>query len=91
MAYFSNGTEGECYREQFCNCCVHDDAEKGCPIWNAHFLYAYTEHGKPAGEVLDMLIPMEPHTFKDGLSYKVAGKCRFFERASLDLPFAEKA
>ena len=60
MGYFSNGTEGLMYEERYCVRCVHyqpDPDKPGCPIWGAHWLYAY--EGNHA-EVLDMLIPRAP-------------------------------
>lgn len=64
MAYFSNGTEGESYQAQWCSRCTH---QNGCPVWDAHLLYAYelcnsTEAGK---HILDMLIPMRDDGFAD--------------------------
>jgi hypothetical protein len=38
MAYFSNGTEGECFEAQ-CNKCKY--GEKACPIYQVQFLYNY--------------------------------------------------
>lgn len=81
MAYFSNGTEGEVYRERFCDRCLYDERDGGCPIWFAHLAYCHDEHGKPGGAILDLLIPMLPHTFSDGITYKIAGECRFFTRS----------
>jgi hypothetical protein len=69
MGQFSNGTEGDIYREQWCDRCIHD-ANNDCPVWNAHLVYAYRD--KPAAEnILNMLIPRS----KDGLRNK---KCRLF-------------
>lgn len=31
MGYFANGTEGDMYEEQYCDRCVHQNAEVGCP------------------------------------------------------------
>jgi len=55
MGYFSNGTEGMMYQEDYCDRCVHD-ADQSCPIWNAHMLFNYEECNKPAS-ILHMLIP----------------------------------
>jgi hypothetical protein len=64
MAYFSNGTEGMMYQEQWCDRCqnfrdLDDGRGHGCPIWDAHLLYAYEECGKKsnAKSILDLLIP----------------------------------
>lgn len=89
MAYFSNGTEGELYREHYCYKCEHfprDDESRDCPIWSAHFFYAYSAKDD-AKAILDMLIPMVPHTFKDAVSYPVAGECTFFKHGTAVLPF----
>lgn len=61
MGYFSNGTEGELYRERYCERCLHDDPEGPyCPVWEAHLAANY-DALKPgnelAREVLDTLIP----------------------------------
>ena len=64
MAYFSCGTEGADYENHYCANCVHgQDDESMCPVFQAHWLYAYQmaspkckEH--PAKIILDMLIPM---------------------------------
>lgn len=63
MAYFSNGSEGECYFEHYCSRCLHDNVEKGinCPIWGLHLLYNYAECNK-ADSFLHTLIPRR----KDG-------------------------
>lgn len=68
MGYFSNGSEGEGYEQQYCSRCLHNDPANGCPVWDAHLLHAYGENGKnSAGEqILDMLIPRA----KDGLGNK---------------------
>ncbi|MCD1645219.1 hypothetical protein [Aurantimonas coralicida] len=53
MGYFSNGTEGMMYEEDFCSKCLHGD---GCPVWDAHMLKNYEECNKP-DSILHMLIP----------------------------------
>ncbi len=66
MGYFSNGTEGDYYFERYCSKCVHNDEEKGCPVWLAHLLYSYqlcNEKEHPGKHILDLLIPET----KDGL------------------------
>ncbi len=90
MAYFSNGTEGLDYQEQFCFRCEHypDDETKDCPIWSAHFFHNSDRHTNEAvGSILDMLIPMVDHTFTDGLTLQVAGQCSFFTRKQLVIAF----
>lgn len=39
MGYFSNGTEGADYEEKYCNHCVHQLEDYGCPCWNAHYFW----------------------------------------------------
>ena len=62
MGYFSNGTEGDAYREAHCAKCVHDQEEGGCPVWNAHLTFNSAQLKEddgdgPLGQVLAMLIP----------------------------------
>lgn len=57
MGYFSNGTEGMDYYEEYCSKCLHDKDES-CPVWNAHLLCNYDECNKPES-ILHMLIPRE--------------------------------
>lgn len=62
MGYFSNGTEGDMFEARYCNRCVHEDDEKGCPVMLAHVLYSYelcNEKEHPGKVMLDMLIPRE--------------------------------
>lgn len=56
MGYFSNGTEGESYHEEYCAKCLHDQQENGCPIWFLHNLHNYEECNKP-DSFLHVLIP----------------------------------
>ena len=61
MAYFSNGTESECYYAEYCAKCLHDqDAAKGhgCHVWLLHLLHNYEECNKP-DSFLHVLIPRE--------------------------------
>lgn len=55
MGYFSNGTEGEDYQEQYCSRCVHDK-NNDCAVWTAHLLNNCADCNKPES-VLHMLIP----------------------------------
>lgn len=57
MGYFSNGSEGMDYYEEYCSKCLHDKDE-GCVVWNAHLLFNYDECNKPES-ILHMLIPRE--------------------------------
>jgi hypothetical protein len=56
MGYFSNGTEGLIYQENYCMCCVHNGPEDGpgCPIWLLHLMHNYEKDMKPT---LDLFIP----------------------------------
>ena len=46
MAYFSNGSEGDYYEAKFCDRCVHQNSETGCPVWNLHMLWNYEAVGE---------------------------------------------
>lgn len=57
MGYFSNGTEGEIYEEEYCNNCLHQPSDEGnCAVLEAHELYNYDECNKP-DSILHILIP----------------------------------
>lgn len=82
MGYFSNGSEGECYYEEYCARCIHDDPENGkhCPIWSLHLLYNYEECNKK-DSYLHVLIPREG---------SINGTCSMFvERAAMGDLFAK--
>lgn len=96
MAYFSNGTEGLMYNERYCERCqnwgrdaISEKTEvPGCPIWDAHMVYAYEECNSDsnAKHILDALIPMVDFRAKDGVSYHIAGECSmFFPRPGLEI------
>ncbi len=59
MAYFSNGTEGEMYKEQWCERCIHDGhGENACPVWTMHLTYNYDQFENPdVKAILHQLIP----------------------------------
>lgn len=57
MGYFSNGTEGMMYEEQYCMKCVHLKGD-GCPVLYAHELYNYNECNNK-GSILHILIPRD--------------------------------
>ncbi len=80
MGYFSNGTEGDIYRDQYCDCCEFDCSDS-CPIWNAHVMHCHSG-SKDTKAVLDALIPRS----KDGLTNEA---CFFFVRATRSLPFED--
>jgi len=69
MGYFSNGTEGMDYQNNYCSRCVHD-VNSDCPIWLAHLIYNYAECNKE-DSILHMLIPRT----EDGLDNE---QCRLF-------------
>ena len=74
MGYFSNGTEGMAYEEQYCSDCVHYNQESGCPVLHLHSLYNYTQvKSQDIGNILRVLIPT-----KDGHN----GECSLFYDAS---------
>ena len=69
MGYFSNGTEGLSYQEEYCFRCVHDINED-CPVWGLHLQYSYKLCNEP-DNFLDELIPRS----SDGLYNE---KCKLF-------------
>lgn len=98
IGYFSNGTEGEIFEEQWCSRCVHSDISGGreigvdppCPVWMAHSLYSYELCNKdedPGKVILDMLIDHKIVTASDGFGLPV-NECKMFhpldERVSRD-------
>jgi len=77
MGYFSNGTEGMAYQEEFCDNCANADSDGMCAIWDAHMLYNYSQN-QEVEHVLDLLIPRA----KNGLGNE---ECKFFKRKHPDL------
>jgi len=69
MGYFSNGTEGVDYQNNYCSRCVHD-VNSDCPIWLAHLIHNYDECNKD-DSILHMLIPRS----EDGLENE---QCKLF-------------
>ena len=69
MGYFSNGTEGEMYEEEYCSHCDHD-ANEDCAVLLAHLIHNYAECNKE-DSILHMLIPRTG----DGLGNE---KCKMF-------------
>jgi hypothetical protein len=66
MGYFSNGTEGECYYEEYCDRCIHNDANRPyCMVWQLHKEMNYDECNKPES-ILHRLIPRS----EDGMGNK---------------------
>jgi hypothetical protein len=59
MGYFSNGTEGMSYEEQYCMRCLHGPNRtdgKWCTVWEAHQLHSYEECNNKES-ILHILIP----------------------------------
>ena len=69
MGYFSNGTEGMIYPEEYCENCLHDINED-CAVWEAHLLHSYNEANNK-DSILHILIP------RNGIYNE---KCRMFFR-----------
>lgn len=66
MGYFSNGTEGMMYQEEYCAHCLH---ESNCAVWDAHMLLNYDECNNK-DSILHMLIPRDEKGFN--------AKCKMF-------------
>lgn len=75
MGYFSNSTDGHTWEQDNCPKCVHHcydgDAEKGCPILQAHFFYQDDEGCK---ELLEMFIPRDG-VFNGPCSFQKVPEC----------------
>jgi hypothetical protein len=82
MGYFSNGTEGDIFVANFCARCIHGQNElEGCPVDDAHRLFAYEEcnNKSNAKTILDMLIERKPdlsNECKMFVPVHVAKRCR---------------
>jgi hypothetical protein len=81
VGYFSNGSEGMDFEEQFCRRCIHYGPEEGpgCPVWFAHLLFAYEECNSDsnAKTILDLLIERKQITADDGFPLAV-NECKMF-------------
>jgi hypothetical protein len=88
MGYFSNGSEGDCYRAEYCFKCANwekrpgDDVE-GCPIMDLHFAWSYKLcNSKSLGKkFLDFFIPPAITAISakgEKLTLPFNGKCRMF-------------
>ena len=74
MGYFSNGTEGFEYEAKYCENCLHNNEDIGCPIMTAHFIHNYTD-SDDVQEILNIFIP------RDGIYNE---QCKMFiEKSSL--------
>jgi hypothetical protein len=71
MGYFANGTEGMMYEEKYCDNCVHNLEEYGCPCLDAHQLWNYEECNNKSS-ILHKMIPRG----EDGWNKE----CIFFHR-----------
>lgn len=57
MGYFSNGTEGALYDDEYCSLCIHQKPDDGgCAVWLAHMLYNYRDCNDD-NSILHLLIP----------------------------------
>lgn len=72
MGYFSNGSEGDNYRAQYCERCVHD-VNQDCAVWLAHLLENYDECKNP-NSILNILIPRGKGTKEDPWNHQ----CKMF-------------
>ena len=83
MGYFSNGTEGMMYEEEYCDNFVHRLEESECPILQAHMMWNYEECNKK-DSILHKIIPKITVKGKDknGVEFEVPtnGECIYFER-----------
>lgn len=69
MAYFANGTEAMMYEDKYCDKCVHNHPDYGCPCLIAHMLWNYDECNN-ADSILHKMIPVRKDAFAD--------RCTFF-------------
>ena len=73
MGYFSNGTEGMMYEEEYCDNCVHKHKEHNCPCLDAHMLWNYDECNNN-DSILHKMIPRDEKGYNQ--------KCIFYARKS---------
>jgi hypothetical protein len=80
MGYFSNGTEGDIYEEQYCSRCIHYPEKGFCPVWAAHLFY---NHGRSedANDILNLLIPEGKIQLPDGREIPGNLQCSMFVEA----------
>jgi hypothetical protein len=77
MGYFPNGTAGDMYEADYCNKCINEDEEKGCPIMMLHLMWNYdavdpkTAENKARRQALEAFIP----TDREGWNQQ----CRMFK------------
>ena len=66
MGYFSNGTEGDIYRAEYCDHCANDGDKQGshgCAIWDLHLMFV---GDKQKASLLDYLIPRIENGLRNG-------------------------
>jgi len=88
MGYFSNGTEGDCYREEYCFRCQNwaqrpGEGGEGCPIMDLHFWWSYKLcNSRSLGKkFLDFLIPRASKKIDCNgkeISLPINGTCKMF-------------
>jgi len=60
LGYFANGTEGEIYTSKYCDNCLLQEEDGGCPIMDAHLIYNYDQNKiEEVKGLLSCLIPTE--------------------------------
>ncbi len=61
MGYFSNGSEGDWYTEEYCEKCAHNDPEGPfCEVWMLHQEWNYSQHDNATQKhALTVLIPRD--------------------------------
>jgi hypothetical protein len=81
MAYFSNGSSGDRYMENWCERCRNfkrreDEDTEGCPIWDLHLMYNYNENELHA-KMRDHFIPMDKkYNPQQCRMFETTGECR---------------
>lgn len=67
MGYFSNGSEGLDYENEYCSRCIHSG---DCAVLDAHWLFNYDECNNK-GSILHILIPRDDKGYNE--------KCRMYQ------------
>jgi hypothetical protein len=57
MGFFSNSDHGDAFEADQCARCVHRNEEKGCPVLDAHVLFAYGAEGELKGTLDTLIVP----------------------------------
>jgi len=76
MGYFANATEGDIYEGMYCDHCVHNLEEYGCPCLDAHMMWNYDECNNKDS----ILHKMIPRGEENGNL-----QCLFYKRSHLNL------